>query len=184
MPQPVRAARPRWVLGTVAVVALLVGGVALAGGFADVPRQRLPVYDVGDTFDNGVYRITVRSIEVVDRDPLTGYDLDEPVIAAEVDLLLRGDGASRNALKWLQPLDVQTRSTDDRLRTARDGAISPPVQPGVPVRTIFTWEPEAGGPRPGDAVRLGVYERYEAQDVPLEGVLTTPVLVGIFEAAP
>ena len=186
MSRPPRTVRWRRLAIAVAAVALLVGGTALAGGFAAVPRERLPVLPLGGTYDNGLYSVSVRSVRVIDRDPVTGVTAARPVVVADVDLLFRGDAPPSAPIRWMAPLDAGLTAEQayivGRLVDRRNGAAEP-VQPGLPLRAEAVWSlPTDTRLRPGDAVRVGVYERYEVADQPIEGVTTDSVLVAVFSA--
>ena len=186
MSRPPRTARRRRAAVAVAAVALLIGGVALLGGFADVPRDRLPVLPLGGTYDNGLYSVSVRSVRVVDRDPVSGSGATRRVVVADVDLLFRGDAPTTGAALWLAPLDAglpaQPALDDVRVVDERNG-LTEPVQPGLPLRTVYTWTlPTTTRVEPGDRVRLGVYERYEVEDAAIDGVTTDSVLVASFRS--
>ena len=186
MSRPPRTARRRRLAIALAAVALLFGVVALAGGFAAVPRERLPVLPLGGTYDNGLYSVSVRSVRVVDRDPVTGVAATRRLVGADVDLLFRGDAPPAAPVRWMAPLDVGLTTAQAHVvgrQVDRRNGLAEPVQPGLSQRAEAVWSlPTDSRLRPGDAVRVGVYERYEVADQPIEGVTTDSMLVAVFAA--
>ncbi|QHC60497.1 hypothetical protein [Rathayibacter sp. VKM Ac-2760] len=181
---PSAPARPRRRRLAVALAGLaaLVAVVAATGGLADVPDDTRPAYALGETFDNGLYRITVESVEITRDDPLTPNQGEDLSVVATVQLLYSGDEPAGRPEDWLRPLDLGADLLPRSLIAVRDGAVAPPVQPGLPLDVFYIWDlPEGSTAAAGDPVRLGIYERYLDAANPIDGGTTRPALVAVVE---
>lgn len=177
--RPRRSVRPALIAGL--ALAAVVALTAVLGGFGTVPRQTLPTLGAGRSYTSDTVTVTVRSWSVTDVDPISGAALDAPVVAATADLRYTGDGPALRADDWLRPLDIGVSAGSGSIRSTRDGSFAPPVQPDLPIRVVYTWPlPKGSTVQPGATVRLGVFERYAAEDLPLEGVTTPPILLAVY----
>lgn len=183
-PSPDRTGR-RLALIAAAIVVFVVVVIALAGGFADVPDARQPTYGLGDTYDNGLYRIEFEALEVTDRDPASGTVREGSMVVLRARLTYTGDEPARRAFGWLSPLDLRLDQGSGSTVSVRDGSVDPPVQPGLPVDVYYVWN-LADDETPPDAaeVRIGIYERYLDPTNPIEDATTGRVLAGIVQERP
>jgi len=169
-----------WVLGA---LALVVGIIALVGGFATSPQKELPVVEIGETFTGGELAASVDSVYVTNVNPDTG------LIDATVDYLVvetTVENVTRNPSAF----------SDSVLRVAVDGAIeetTPPtsildtsrglrttyVQPDVPVALSYVWTVDAAAIPAGTTIYLGLFDQFRVYGDPIfgDGAYTRPTVV-------
>lgn len=169
-----------WVLGG---LALVVGIIALVGGFATSPAKELPVVSLGETFTGGELAASVDRVYVTNTNPDTG------LVDATVDYLVV-EATVENVTK------SPSAFSDSALRVAVDGAIdetTPPnsildtdralrisyVQPGVPVTLSYIWSVDAAAIPEGTTIYLGIFDQFRVYGDPIfgDGAYTRPTVV-------
>lgn len=159
-----------WVLGA---AVLAVGGVAALGGFNDVPVQKLPVIELGQTYSTNAIDVTVLSVELRDIPPFRDFPTDgREYVTVVVEATATGDEPSTFARDLIAVLLEGLISPDDRstyatVKEMRNGDVFTILQPNLPTRLAYTWEIPAGSAHVGDQIVVGIFEQHAVPDSPV-----------------
>lgn len=169
-----------WSLGGAAVV---IGGVAALGGFNDVPVQKLPTIELGQTYSTNAIDVTVLSVTLDDSTPFHHFtDEGTQYVTVEIEAISRGDEPSIFARQLIAVLLEGLISPDDtdqyaEVREMRNGEPDTTLQPGLPVRLTYSWKVPQGSAHVGDDIVVGIFEQHAVPDSPIFDDLTTAVPV-------
>lgn len=150
-----------WVIGCVVVA---VGTVAALGGFSDVPVQKLPTIELGETYSTNEVDVTVLGVELSDGTPFNHYTEDgKEYVNVEVEVTATTDAPTLIAGDLIRVLlegviDVDERPEPDELR---NGTYPATLQPGLPMRIGYSWEVDAGSVKVGDPIVIGIFAEYD-----------------------
>jgi len=171
-----RAWRAWVVVGAAAVAA--VGAIALLGGFADVPIEKLPVIDIGDTYSGNEVDTQITGTYLTDRKPGYTFDADEGMQYFVVRATLLNTGNDTDVLdtglvrillgEHVFPADAPDGVVKEGTTFSLDF-----LQPGLEVRALYFWEiPDSVDD--GDDVVVGVFERHLIDDPRYGGKVYSP----------
>jgi hypothetical protein len=157
-----------WWGWTLLVAAAIIVAVGALGGFGDVPVQKVPRIELGETRAGVEIDVRVDEVAVTDVRPGTGNPAPEGSRFLVVEALLVNTGTSPTFL-----LDDSIRLVADRLVgvdddpdsvvEARRGEPLTFLQPGLPTSVAYLWEVPTGAALPEEVV-VGILERYRVSD--------------------
>ena len=161
-----------WPLTVVAAAAAIVAIVALIGGFNDVPVERLPLVELGETHEGSEILTTVTGVYLTAVNPATG----SPAEAGEQFLAVTAtlENTSTRPNLWQR----------DTIRVVVDGAIEPEkqadtnvefpgnrgisfLQAGLPTDLVYLWRIKTTDAAPGDEVIVGIFDRFRVTNDPV-----------------
>lgn len=167
-----------WVIGCVVVA---VGTVAALGGFSDVPVQKLPTIELGQTYSTNEVDVTVVGTGLSDGTPFNDYTEDgKQYVTVEVEVTATTDAPTLIAADLIRVLLEGVIGVDERPDPTelRNGGYPLALQPGLPVRIAYTWEVDTGDVRAGDPIVIGIFEEYDDPNSPVfDDAKTAPVPV-------
>jgi hypothetical protein len=168
---PIRRRRLPWWLWAVVAIGALIGGIALLGGFEDVPVEQLPEIERGERFDGNEVALQVDDIYLSLTSPVTGYDVADGELYVVVEVTVENTTDSptvfmTNVLRILIDGAVSANDRPYNIADLRTGAGVPFLQPGLPARVAYVWRVPEGSVEPGDRIMLGIFERYDWVDDP------------------
>jgi len=163
----VRRRRGLWVLGIVVAAATAVAAVALLGGFNEVPIEKLPVIELGETYEGSEVQTTITGTYLTSIRPGETFEADEgkQFFVVEASLLNTDrdtDVLDTGLLRILLEPDVQPADDPDGV-AMDDGRDLDFLQPGLTVNALFFWVvPDTI--EDGDEVVVGVFDRHVVED--------------------
>jgi hypothetical protein len=176
---PLVPARRRhlWPLFVVVGAATVVGLIALVGGFNEVPLEKLPVIDFGDTYTGPEISATITDTYLTDSFPVKDYDASEGNVYLIVEATLENVIDQpvifmREAVVVLIDGVIDPDNDDDErygLVDLRTGDSPGFLQPGLPIEVAYIWEIPADSVKPGDAMVIGLLERFKVYGDPIFG---------------
>lgn len=161
-----------WPLTVVAAAAAVVAIVALIGGFNDVPVERLPLVELGETHEGSEILTTVTSVYLTTVNPATGTPAEAGEQFLAVNATLENTSTRPNL--WQR----------DTIRVVVDGAIEPEeqsdsnvevpgnrgisfLQAGLPTDLVYLWRIKTTDATPGDDVIVGIFDRFRVTNDPV-----------------
>jgi hypothetical protein len=145
---------------------VVVGTIAVLGGFNDVPVEKLPKIAIGESYTTNEVEVTVLRAELSDSTPVNHFTEDgKQYVIVEVEVTATTDEPTLVASRLVRVLLEGVISPDDGetpdMDELRNGTYPDPLQPGLPTRIAYSWEIDAGRAQVGDQIIIGVYERYD-----------------------
>lgn len=170
----VRRFRFPWWAWTLTAIAVVAGIVALLGGFNDVPIEKLPKADLGETIDGTELRTTIDRVYLSPTAPVSGTEAadGEQYLVVEATLENLTHATSSFAYDAVRVLlgDVVTADDDPSiLLELRSGDSFGAVQPGLPTKVAFLWKVPLADVSAGDKVIIGVFVRNPVKGDPVFG---------------
>ncbi|CAN5276393.1 hypothetical protein BH09ACT5_BH09ACT5_12640 [soil metagenome] len=165
---PPRRRRGLWVLGAVAVAAALVAVIALLGGFNDVPIEKLPVIELGDTHSGNEVDTRITGTYLTKQQPGYTFDADAGMqyFVVEATLLNTQDTTEvidTGLVRVLLGDEIAPADDPDGVVKAGTAFSLDFLQPGLEVRALYFWLiPDTVAE--GDDVVVGVFERHLVDD--------------------
>lgn len=160
-----------WWAWTLVAVASLTSIVALLGGFNDVPVQRLPVIEAGETFVGNEISLRIDDIHLSSTAPVTRYDAKEGKVYLVVEATAENVTTTPNiflsrAVRVIVEGAIDGNDEPYNVVSLRDGGGVGFLQAGLPEKVAFLWEVDANRIEAGADITVGFLERYDLVDDP------------------
>ena len=170
--------RPLWLLWVLVAAAAAVAVVALLGGFNEVPIEKLPVIELGETYSSNEVDTTITGTYLVKQQPGYTFDADEGmqyfvVEATLVNTTNTTDVLDTGLVRILLGDAVAPADEPRGVVRAGTGFDLDFLQPGLEVRALYYWlVPDTI--TEGDDVVVGVFERHLVDDPRYGGEVYSP----------
>jgi hypothetical protein len=162
---------------------VLIGGVAAVGGFNDVPVEKLPRIELGESYSTNAIDVTVQSVTLSGTSAFHHFtDEGFEYVTVELEATATTDEPSIFARQLIAVLleGVISPDADDVLvdvTELRNGGSDATLQPGLPMRIAYSWKVPTGAAQVGDDIVIGIFEEHGVPDSPVFDDLTEAVPV-------
>lgn len=170
----VRRFRFPWWAWTLTAIAVVAGIVALLGGFNDVPIEKLPKIELGESIDGTELRSTIDRVYLSPTAPVSGTEAGDGeqylVVEATLENLTHATSTfSYDAVRVLLGDIVKVDDDPSILLELRSGDSFGELQPGLPTKVAFLWKVPLDQVSVGDDVIIGVFVRNPVKGDPVFG---------------
>lgn len=163
-----RRRRNLWLVSIGVVLAAVVGVIAVLGGFNEVPIEKLPVIQLGDTYSGNEVDTQITGTYLTNTQPRQTFDADEGeqyfvVQATLLNTTATPDVLDTGLVRILLGEDVAPEDEPYNVVNADNGFSLDFLQPGLEVHALYFWViPDKVDD--GTDVIVGVLERHEIDD--------------------